>query len=284
MTCAGSKMDYTVYEPNKYVKMGIKVWPLMVRQLIEGRELLWRLFVRDWAVRYKQSALGYLWVILNPLIAVATFLLLNRAGILNVGKLDIPYPLYALIGLSVWQLFSGGLFSGCVSITAAGGMVSKINFPREVLVLSSVGQVLFEFLIKFALIGAFFFYFGFTPKWWGVVLFPLSIIPIFMFTLGLSFVFSLVTGIVRDTPSFLSLVTMLLMFLTPVVYPITGDKSLLFRLNPLFSLVNAPRDILIYGFVKEPADFFVVSVLSVLLFLISWRFFYLVESKIPERL
>lgn len=277
-------MEFTVYEPNKYMKMGIKVWPQMVGELYASRELIWRLFIRDWSARYRQSALGYLWAVITPIIAIGTFLLLNRAGIFNIGSTDVPYPLFALIGLSVWQLFASGLTAGCNSIVTAGGMVSKINFPREVLVIASVAQVLFEFLIKFVLILVFFFVFRFAPPWWGIVLFPLAVLPIFALTLGMGLVFSLVNGVIRDTVNIVTLGTMFLMFLTPVLYPISGDKSIFFKVNPLYSLVNAPRELIMYGYIKEPASFIVMSVLSVLVLLISWRFFHLAETKIPERL
>lgn len=277
-------MEFTVYEPNKHTKMGIKVWPKMIGELYGTRELIWRLFIRDWSARYRQSALGYLWAVITPIIAIGTFLLLNRAGIFNIGLTDVPYPLFALIGLSVFQLFSTGLVAGCNSIVTAGGMVSKINFPREVLVISSVAQVLFEFLIKFVLILIFFVVFRFVPPWWGIALFPLAILPIFALTLGMGLILSLVNGVIRDTVNIVSLGTMFLMFLTPVLYPISGDKSALFELNPLYSLVNAPRELIMYGQIKEPMSFIVMSVLSVLLLLVSWRFFHLAETKIPERL
>ena len=75
-----------------------------------------------------------------------------------------------------------------------------------------------------------------------------------------------------------------LMFLTPVLYPISADKSFLFRLNPLASLVNAPRDLIVYGYIQQPIDYIVSSILAVLIFLLAWRVFHIVETKIPERL
>ncbi len=276
-------MDYIVYEPDRYLKLGIRIWPKMFKELVQSRELIWRLFIRNWSARYKQAALGYLWALIMPFVAIGTFMFLNKAGILNIASTGIPYPLFALIGLAVWQLFSTGIISGCNSIVSAGGMISKINFPLEALVFSSVAQSIFEFLIKFGLIIVFFFVFKFVPSW-GIIFFPLALIPVLILTLGLSLILSLVNGVLRDTVNIVSLLTTFLMFLTPVLYPISAGKSVFFKLNPLSPLITAPRDLIVYGHIKEPIDFFIVSVLSFLLFFVSWRVFYLAKTKIPERL
>ena len=119
---------------------------------------------------------------------------------------------------------------------------------------------------------------------WQIVFFPLAIIPILILALGFSLILSLVNGILRDAANAVSFLTTFLMFLTPVLYPVSTEKFLIFKLNPLSALINAPRDLIAYGHIKEPVDFLVSSVFSVLLFLISWRVFHLAETKIPERI
>lgn len=276
-------MSYNLYIPNKHLKLGIKIWLEMFRELMNGRELIWRLFMRNLSAKYRQTVLGYIWALLLPFITIGTFMFLNRAGILNIGSTDIPYPLFALIGLSIWQLFSVGIVSGAQSIVGASDMISKINFPYEVVVFSSIAESIFEFLIKFVLILIFFVVFRFVPSW-GIVFFPLAVIPILFLTLGLSLVLSLVNGVLRDTVNAVSLLSTFLMFLTPVLYPISTEKFILFKLNPLSPLISAPRDLIVYGYIKEPVGFFAASMLSVLLFFVSWRLFHLVETKIPERM
>ena len=275
-------MEDILYEPNKYLKMGVAIWPRMFRELAGSRELIWRLFIRDWSARYKQTALGYIWTIVMPFIAIGTFMFLNRAGILNIGPTGMPYPLFALIGLAVWQLFATGINSGCNSIVTAGSMISKINFPLEALVFASTAQAVFEFLVKSALIIVFFFVFRFVPSW-GIILFPLAVIPMLVLTLGLSLILSLINGVLRDTANIVTILTMFLMFLTPVLYPVSTDKSILFKLNPLAPLVTAPRDLIVHGRINDPVDFFISSVLSFLVFFICWRVFYIAKTKIPER-
>lgn len=275
-------MEYNVYEPNKYLKLGIRIWPRMFRDLIRSRELVWRFFVRNWLARYKQSVLGYMWALIMPFIAIGTFMFLNRTGILNIDSTDAPYPLFALIGLTVWQLFATGLNSGCLSLVSAGGMIAKINFPLETLVFSSVAQSIFEFCIKSCLIVVFFFLYKFVPSW-TIIFFPVAVIPILMLTLGVSMILSLINGVLRDTANVIPLIVTFLMFLTPVLYPISGEKSVIFKLNPISPLITAPRDLIIYGQIKDPAGFFVSSILSILIFFLCWRVFYLAKTKITER-
>ncbi len=276
-------MKKYIYEPNIHLKLGIRIWPAMIKELVENRELVVRLFIRNWMIKYKQAALGYLWALIMPFIAIVTFIYLNKTGIINIGVTEIPYPLFALIGLSVWQLFASGLIAGCNSLISAGDMIAKVNFPREVLVLASLAQPIFEFLVKFVMIIILFIVYKFTPPW-QAIFFPFTILPVLILTLGLSLFLSLLTGVFRDTTNVVTLISTFLMFLTPVLYPIPLKKSLFFRLNPLTSLISAPRELITYGRILTPVDFFIASVLSIIIFLICWRIFHLVETKIPERI
>jgi len=271
-----------LYEPNKHLKLGIRIWPVMFRELLNSRELIWRLFIRNFVAKYRQTVLGYVWALIMPFVAIGTFVILNRSGILNIEKTDMPYPLFALIGLTVWQTFAIGLVSGTNSIVAAGSMIAKINFPRESLVFASMAQSIFELFIKMVLIVFCFFIFQFTPHW-QVILFPLAILPIIILTLGLSLILSLVNGLLRDTANIISLLTTFLMFLTPVLYPI-DDSKFLFKINPLSVLINAPRDLVTYGRITQPVYFIIATISSILIFLIAWRIFHVAETKIPERI
>jgi len=271
-----------VYEPHKQLKQGIKIWKEMFQELFEFRGLIWRLFMRDLSSKYKQSILGNAWSVLMPFVAIGTFMYLSHTGILDIGNTQMPYPLYALIGLSVWQIFSIGLNSGANSLVGAGDLITKINFPREVLVIASMAQSVFEFLIKFIMILIFCFIFHFHPSL-KIILLPLVLLPIVFLTVGLSLILSLLNGVMRDIGNIVSLLLMFLMFLTPVLYPVPTKHFLFFQLNLLSPLVSTPRELIAFGHIRHPGHFMVASVLSVLIFLVSWRVFHLAETKIPER-
>ena len=162
-------------------------------------------------------------------------------------------------------------------------MIAKVNFPREVLVIAAIAQAIFEFLIKLALIVAACVFYHYLPPA-GVVLCPIVLLPLIFLTIGAGLMLSLANAIFRDTAQAVGVLMTFLMFLTPVLYPAAGAREFLFRLNPLTALVEAPRDLLIYGTLKHPTDFIVASILSVVVLLCAWRVFHLVETKVPERI
>ncbi len=276
-------MSATIYEPNKQVKLGLKIWPEMFKEAYRSRELTWRLFIRNLLARYKQAVLGYLWALIMPFIAIGTFMFLNKSGVMNISHTDVPYPLFALIGLTVWQLFSTGITSGAQSLVSSGGMITQINFSLESLVFSSMAQAVFEFLIKLILIVVFFVLYQFLPSW-KALLFPIVLLPMLFLTMGCSFLLSLINGVLRDVANMVSLVTTFLLFATPVLYPAKNAENIFFKWNPLNYLVNAPRDIIIYGRIKELEGFLWATVFSVLLFFVAWRIFFIAKTKIPERI
>ncbi len=276
-------MRHERYEPHRDLKLGIRVWPVMVRELQEARELIVRLFLRNLTARYKQALFGVLWALIVPVVAIGTFIFLSRVGVLTIGKTDVPYPLFALVGLSVYQLFSTGIVAACGALVEAGDMIAKVSFPREVLVIAAIAQAVFEFFVKLVLIAAACAFYHYLPPA-GFLLLPLALLPLLFLTLGLGLVLSLVNAVFRDTAQALGMLLMFLMFLTPVLYPSTGAREFLFRLNPLTALIEAPRDLFIYGTLRHPLDFALVSVAALLIFACAWRIFHLVETKIPERL
>ncbi len=263
----------------------IKRWSTMVRELFAGHELVWRLFVRDFAARYRQTMLGVLWAVIMPLVVVGTFIFLNSSGVLNIGEIDIPYPAYALLGLTFWQIFAGGIVNCSNSIVKAGTMVAKIKFPREALVVSSMGQTFVETMVRAALVVLAFSYYGVIPAWTTALL-PFAVLPVILFTLGLGFFLSLINAVMRDVANVVNILTTFLLFLTPVLYPEPEAKifRVFTRFNPLAPLVNGPRDLVIRGEFADPWGFTWASLLAVVLFVVGWRFFYLAQMRMAERM
>lgn len=258
---------------------------LMWRELKVAKELIWRLFLRDFSAKYRQSALGVLWALVMPLITVGMFIGINRAGVLKIEGVNMPYALYAVIGLSIWNIFSVGLTACTNAIVGAGSMVVKINFPKIALILAASLQGLVEFVIRALLIMLGFIWYGVHPHPEGLFLGILALIPIYLLMTGIGFVLSLVAGVLRDVINMLNMLLMGIMLLTPVVYPITGT-SLLARLNlwnPFNYLINVPRDLIVNGQSGLLSGFFWSSVFAVVMFYLGWRLFYLAQTKIAER-
>ncbi|MBI2309913.1 ABC transporter permease [Candidatus Collierbacteria bacterium] len=251
----------------------------------KGKELVWRLFLRDFTSRHKQSLLGWLWIILMPLMTMGTFLLLNMSGIIKIGRIDIPYPIFGLVSFSIWNIFSNGLTTTTSSVTGAGGLVQKINFSKDSLVFASFGQVVIDFLIRVALTFGIFLLYGRIPLA-SFLLFPVVLLPLVLLTLGMGMVTSLLQAISKDVVSFVNLGTGFLLLLMPVMYSAeqVGILGKLNAVNPLYYLVIVPRDIMLYGEIRHLAGFIVSSVFGLIVFVFGWMFFYLSQTKLAERI
>ena len=259
---------------------------VMFHELISSRELIWRWFLRDFKARYRQTVLGVLWAILMPIITVGIFVGMNRSGVFQAGEMKVPYPLFALVGVTVWGVFSTALSSACSSLINAGSMLVKINFPKISLVITSTGQGLVDLLIKAALVCGLMLWYGIIPDPVGVFLAIPAIIPLYLLTLGMGFVFSLASGVLRDIPNIINVLLMIFMLFTPVLY-IPPEGTLLYRMNiynPLNYLVNGPRELLLSGELICFGGFMSFSIIAILIFFVGWRLFYVAQTKVAERL
>lgn len=258
----------------------------MMRELASAKWLVWMLFRRDFSARYRQSAFGAIWAFLTPLVTVGLFVGMSHSGILIIRNVNIPYPLYAIIGLTIWNLFTVGLIACAGSLVNAGSMVVKINFPKVSLVLAASWLGIAEFLIRLILIAAAFMYYGVAPSSNGLVLGIVCIIPLYLLMTGIGFFMSLATGVMRDIPNMLNIVLSAFMLLTPVLYPISGNSWLagVNVWNPFNYLVNVPRDLILKGQTEMVNGFVWASILSAIVFYAGWRLFYLAQTKIAERI
>jgi lipopolysaccharide transport system permease protein len=269
-----------------------------VRELRDNGYLTYQLFKRDVFAFYKQSLLGAFWIVFVPLITVATFVLLRGSGVVDAGRIDAPYPVFAVIGLGVWQLFSAGLVAGANSLVQGGEMISRINFSKKALVIASMGRTVVSFLVLVALALVMFGVYLSSGWAWGpspaLLLAPLALLPTLLLTLGLSFYLALLNGVVRDIGTMLSMVVTFLMLLTPVLYekpnPDAGAARMarllaeITRYNPMYYLVEAPRELVLQGRVADLRGFAFASAFSFVVFAVGLVSFHLTETRIAERI
>ncbi len=274
-----------IYVPDNSIKKGYgPIFGEIFRELISNRWLTYQLFKRDFFALYKQSFIGMLWVLIIPIFSVSTFIVLKRSGIFSAGPIDAPYPIFAILGIAFWQLFSSGLIASTNSLAEAGPMIKIISFSKKSLVISAVGRSMVSFLIQFLLVGILFIWFRRMPHAW-ILLAPLMAIPLLFLTLGLGFILSLLNAVMRDIGNALSMLMTFLMFLTPVLYskPETGLLHQITRFNPMYYLISSPRDLILTGHFLEPKGYVLSILFSFVLFVVCLVVFHLTETKITER-
>jgi len=276
----------TTYEPDNSIKKGfLHIFKEIFNELKKNKWLTYQLFKRDFFALYKQSFFGILWAIIVPLISVATFIILNRAGVFSIGDIDIPYPLYAILGMSFGNYFSSGLIACTNSLVNAGPMVVKINFSRKSIVIASFGKSFISFLVQLILAAILFVIYGIIPDI-AILLIPILLIPIILFTLGIGFILSLLNGIMRDIGNVISSIIVFLLFLTPVLYakPSTGLLTKITNYNPLYYLISTPREFLLTGNISEWKGYLISSIISIIIFVLCLVIFHLTETRITERI
>jgi lipopolysaccharide transport system permease protein len=262
----------------------------MLQNIWRSRELIWQLFKRDFLAQYKKSFMGYSWIFLMPILGVISWIFMQKTGLLNPGKMDIPYPAYVLIGTSMWGLFMGFYSAGVQTLESGKDLVMQVNFPHEALLFKTTAEHLAQFVIAFALNIVVLLLFRVVPSW-GTLLFPVVALPLFFLGASMGLVVSMVNVVAIDVSRGIGIIMGLIMFVTPVIYSDKVEEVFknpiilaLVKWNPLTYLVCSCRDIIIYGRLYDPLGYALSTGLALFLFLVSWRLFYISEHKLIERM
>jgi len=259
---------------------------VMTQNIINSRELIWQLFKRDFFASYKKSFLGISWIVVSPILGIVSWVFLQKTGLLNPGQLDIPYPVYVLIGTSVWGLFIGFYSSARNTLSSGKSLVMQVNYPHEALLFKETAQHIANFTITFILNIIVLLAFRIVPSW-TIIFFPLVMLPLFFLGAAIGLIISMFSIVAIDISKIVNMIMNLMLYLTPIIYSDKIDNPLvqmIIKLNPLTYLVCSARDIIIFGSLYHTAGFVVSSIGALSLFLVSWRLFYVSENKIIERM
>ena len=284
------KMETIIYTPSGPIILNgrkhFRLMRLMVSDLVSSCSVTWQLFVRDFRARYRQSALGIVWAVLLPAATIALFTLMNKSGVLTIPEHGVPYPVYAIIGISLWSFIVSGISGAASALTGAGSMVVKINFPRIALVLAAIMQATVDLMIRVLLAIGLFCFYGVAPDPTGVLLAFFTFIPLMFLVTGLGCILSLFGVIFRDTSNMISLAFSIVMLLTPVLYPIPASSFLgsINLWNPFNYMINVPRDLILRGNTTDMIPFVILAFFCVLFFWVAWTIFYVSQQRIAERI
>jgi lipopolysaccharide transport system permease protein len=281
----GRKAIRVVYRPESQMRNPRQLFVDMWRDLLASRELAWRLLVRDISAKYRQSLLGVFWAFLPPVIMAAGFTLAKGNGVLNISSTGLPYPAYVMFSMTLWQTFVEALNGPIQAVTSAKAMLSRINFPREALILAKLGEVFFNFGIKLILIVGLFIWFQ-IPVTWSVLVAPVALVHLILLGTFLGLLLAPLGALYQDFAMGITLITGFWLFLTPVVYPIPSEGVFgsIVKLNPVTPLLVTARELATTGVISDPQGFWIASLIAIVGLLIAWVIYRLAMPFVVERI
>jgi len=253
---------------------------LQLRAVWEYRELLYFMVWRDVKVRYKQTALGVIWVVLQPLLSTLVFTVIFGI-LLEVPSNGLPYPIFAYAGLLPWQYFAGSLTRTSTNLVDNANLITKVYFPRLTIPLSGVLSGLVDFAVGSILLAVLMLIYR-VPLTPAVLLLPLFLLLAMVTALGFGLWLSALNVRYRDIKQLIPFIVQIWMYLTPVIWPVTiipEQFRPLLALNPMTGVVSGFRwallgDASAVTGLQAPAALFALSVLIALAVLVSGLFFF----------
>jgi lipopolysaccharide transport system permease protein len=253
----------TIVQPRK------AFWDLELGSLWEYRELLFFLVWRDIKVKYKQTALGVAWAVLQPILATLVFsIFFGRLA--RMPSDGIPYPVFVYVAMVPWQYFANALTESSNSLVASQNLIKKVYFPRLVIPLGSVISGLVDFCFAFIVLIGMMFYYGITPSR-TIFLFPIFLLLAVCTALAVGLWMSALNVQYRDVKYTIPFLTQFWMFATPVVYPaslVPARWRMWYGLNPMAGVIDGFRYALL-GRAAKPGPMIYVSAAAVAVLLVG---------------
>jgi lipopolysaccharide transport system permease protein len=263
--------------------MAILRLPRSNPRLIYIRDLLRELVSRDLKLRYKGSVLGIGWSMINPLAQILVFSFLFR----RILPLNIPnYTVFVFSGVLAWAWFQSAMFLAAGSIVDNRSLIRRPGFPVAVLPAVTVATNMIHFLLALPILLATMVLTGGAPGF-ALLSLPLVMLIQFIFTLSLAYLIAATHVMFRDTQHLLSILLLLLFYLSPVFYQASAvpeQYQWIYNLNPMVHLLTAYREVLIAGKLPDPQALLVISMVSLALLGIGYSYFQRASARFVEEL
>ena len=295
-------------KPASVTRIEPRIGPLTrIRELLRYRELLGNLIRKELKVKYKNSALGFAWSLLNPLLYLVIFSIVLQE-FLGAG---LPaFPFYLLTGLLAWNLLSNGLAGATGSIVSNSNLVSKVYFPREILPAASIGAAVVHYVLQLFVLVAAMLLFGWFRHWdQGMVLLPLALLVQLVLLVGLALLMSSANVYMRDVQHLLELALLAWFWMTPIVYASGWVQQNLMNKSPLMWAVylQNPMAPIVMGYqralyarpelragdahvlVNAPLEWYAkrlgwTGLVAVAILMVGWTAFRRLETRMAEEL
>lgn len=253
------------------------------KEIYKYREFLKNNISKDLRTRYKGSFFGFLWTLLNPLLMLIVYSTLFSV----IVKMPVDnYPIFLFCTLLSWNFFHSSIQSSSSVIINSGNLIKKVYFPHEILPISVVMGGLVNYLLGLIVLLPALIIYGYYPNI-NYIWLPVIIIIQFIFTLALSFFVSALTVFFRDIEHMLNIFLSALLYLTPVLYPISmipKEYVWLFNWNPMAILVTSYRQVFYYNESPNLISLLIIGIVSILLLILSQQYFMRMKEKFIEEI
>lgn len=245
----GKRSRYKV-APSQLDTQGVVMWQLM-REIQKNRELIWALALKELRVRYKRSALGFLWALLHPLLMMIILTIVFS----RIMRFPVHhFAIFLISALLPWTFFSQSLAYSVESLVGNGDLFKKVNVAKSVFPVAAVLSNVLNFLFSLVPLVLLLLFFRF-PFYWTWLYLPVPFLALVLFTLGCSFFFAMANVFFRDVSHILQVVLSGWFYVSPIIYSLDflpERYRFFFRLNPMIYLLHGFRMAIYYGQLPSP--------------------------------
>lgn len=255
----------------------------LINMFVNHWQLIKNLTSREIKARYKQSFLGFFWIILNPFfqMLIMSFVFTKILRFVDTG---VAYPIFLYAGLLPWGFMAASLTSSMDVLPSNSSLIKKIYFPRQILVIATVLAKVFDFVLASSIFILLMWWFKVPFTWHSLLFFPIFLIQ-FIFSYALSLLLSALNLFYRDVQYLFSLILTVWFYLTPILYSVEffpEQYRWIFKLNPMSVFINAYRQVLLAHDTPNWTSLAVGAGMSIVLYLFSSKIFKKLEGTFAD--
>ncbi len=277
-------LETKIYQKDNRLKLN-RVLKACVKDFFGSHFLAKQLATRDIRAQYRQSYLGIIWAFITPVFSALVWIMLSVTGTVKLSDTGIPYPVYVFSGTLIWSILKEAINLPTSNTNAARSILTKINFPKEALILSGMYKLFFNSAIKILLLVLIVILFGLGFSW-SLLLFPLVIVCAVLFGVTIGLFITPFGLIYTDVGKIITFGLGLVMYITPVVYaiPQEGVMRTIMEINPFTPMIIVARNVIVGSNPEFLSYFLSIIGISFPLFFIGLLFYRISIPIIVERL
>lgn len=252
--------------------------------LFHSRELTVILFLRNLKAAFRQSLLGYVWIVIPPFFTTAIWYYLNASGVLSVAETPIPYPVFVLTGQLFWSLFSESFHAPLKSFNEGKGVFTKLRVSPEAFILADISKILLDFVARLIATIPILIFYKVNLEWTALYL-PLLVFIVMSLGVGFGLFLIPIGSLYGDIGRAVMVGLPVLMYTAPVIYPVpeSGMGAAVCRLNPLTPVIQSAREWLYFGTYDHSSSLFLIAVVGVVSFIFGGILLRVVLPHLVER-